>query len=96
MKTKKLTDPIDKGMDIKDLLDCYVIRKNGKVYVSTVTFENFLISFKGIYNISITFTANLDNVLTIKSESIAKTLYEIVAKNNKAKIELLTLREALK
>ena len=96
MKTRKLTNPIGEGMDIKDVLDCHVIRKNDKVYVSTITFEDFLIPFKGIYNTNITFTANLDNVLTIKSESLAKTLYEIVAKNHvKDKIELLTLRKVL-
>ena len=97
MKTSKSKNEIGEGLDLKDLLDCYVIRKNGKVYVSCVKFENFLIPFKGIYNTEVSFCGDVSDALAIKSESLAKTLFEMIAKNyDKAKFELLILREVLK
>lgn len=97
MKTRKATTPLGEGMDLKDLLDCRVIRKNGKVYVSKISFENYLVPFKGIYNVEITFTPYMDDALMIKSESLAGFLYELTSKTlEKDKFEIVLLRHAMK
>ena len=97
MKTRKATTPLGEGLDLKDLLDCCVIRKNGKVYVSKISFENYLVPFKGIYNVEITFTACMDDALMIKSESLAGFLCALTSENlGKDKIEIVLVRDIMK